>query len=185
MLTPEMLSQKIQVPRTPWTQCFVCLFVCFKYKYATFQNRRAGPKRSCSLRRHRGRRLDGLVWQCWDLPVTNWTKQRLQRTFSGIESQKDSFSFEGKDSTTRWKREVIGRFQSRKDLLFCILVPSQNPLRLFTFDFCPKTQCETSGQGREDGGAWSEHSGIQTARALLRVEQLIEILNVIWPTCAF
>lgn len=37
MLTPEILSLKIQVPRTPWT--VFCLFVCFKYKYATFQNR--------------------------------------------------------------------------------------------------------------------------------------------------
>lgn len=151
----------------------------------TFQKRRAGPKRSCLLRRHRGRRLDGWVWRCWDLPVINWRMQRLQRTFSGIKSQKDSFIFEGKDSTTRWKREIISRFQSRKDLLFCVLVPSKNPLWLFTFDFCPKTQCETSGRGGEDGGASSEQRGIQTARALLRVEQLIEIFNVIWPTCAF
>lgn len=116
MLTPEMISQKIQVPRTQWTQSV--LFVCFGFfsqvKYATFQNRRAGQKQWCLLRRHGGRRLDGLMWQCWELPVTNWRKQRLQRTFSGSESQKDSFNSEGKDSTTRWKKEITNRFQSRK-----------------------------------------------------------------------
>lgn len=183
MLTPERLSQKIQVPRTPWTQCFLSLFVLSQICDL--------PKETSTTE---AVALASPTW--WKTPgwmsvtVLGPSCYKLERAEASKDlfrhqKSKRQFQFwrEGQHNTL--KERDYQQVSEQKDVLLCVLVPFKNPWWLFTFDFCPKTQCETSGQGRKDGGAWSQQSGVQTARALLRVEQLIEILNVIWPTCAF
>lgn len=87
----------------------------------TFQKRRAGPKRSCLLRRHRGRRLDGWVWRCWGPSCYKLENAEASKDVFRHQKSKRQFHFwrEGQHNTLK----EINHKQVSEQKRFAVLRP--------------------------------------------------------------